>query len=666
MTFVISAGALLPATSPSSPSSPSRGYASTRLASTGIPYLDRTIAYDAIYRSQPNVRSVVDFLAKNIATLGAGLFRGEGAERESLQSTPLGLMLRKPQPNRSRFAFYRALVADVAIFDAYLAVKLSLGGRPALLRVPPPFVQLMGGDWRAPDWFKVTDGYGRTLAQLAPDRVLYVTGYAPDSEARGVAPMETLRSTIAEEIAAQGYRRGLWRNGARVGAVITRPREAPQWKDGARERFLEDWRASWTGDSEEAGGTPILEEGMELHKVAMTSVEAEYLGARRLSREETFSTYHVDPRLVGISSTSGDDAATRRGLYADTFGPWCSQVGSELTAQLIPDFDGFGLDVDTDYVELNLEGKLRGHFLDQAEVLSRSVGGPWLTRDEARAMFNRAPLADGIGAEVITPLNVMIGGRSSPADTAPGSPGAGQVAPPKVRELDTKAAGSPGGELIPRWKGWNTQFSGLIGADIATTRASTVSRLGAGKTLAEAFNRSALVTNLTATAKAMAATISDEEARHTMDELGVDADVYDPTFLLPALLPGSERFAEAIADALFGRLQSAVDTAKTPATAIIEAVQLAFDGFTQGAMLTSVATRVTTLGNSTRADVAEKAGRPRKTWRVHSSNPRSSHSALNGQSVEVGTKFANGARWPGDANLPPAETANCTCTLDFG
>ncbi len=42
---------------------------------------------------------------------------------------------------------------------------------------------------------------------------------------------------------------------------------------------------------------------------------------------------------------------------------------------------------------------------------------------------------------------------------------------------------------------------------------------------------------------------------------------------------------------------------------------------------------------------------------------RSSHRKLDGEKVEIGEKFSNGCRYPGDPEAPYAETCNCRCTL---
>ncbi|EYT84007.1 hypothetical protein CF54_04030 [Streptomyces sp. Tu 6176] len=64
-------------------------------------------------------------------------------------------------------------------------------------------------------------------------------------------------------------------------------------------------------------------------------------------------------------------------------------------------------------------------------------------------------------------------------------------------------------------------------------------------------------------------------------------------------------------------------------------------------------------------DAAGASGLTHKVWRTGGKNPRASHVRLNGDSVELGQTFANGLRWPGDANGSADETAHCDCHLDY-
>jgi HK97 family phage portal protein len=396
-----------------------------------------TAAYELIYATQPNVRTVVSFLGRNVAQLHAKLYeRVSDTERAYRRDHPLDRLLRRPVPVPSpgengprvaRYSFMRALVEDLGIFDNHVSLKVrAAGDRLALIRIPPQYVEPVGLNLLFPDGFRITSIPGAPI--FAAGDVLHLHGYNPIDPRWGLSPIETLRRLLAEDIAAGQYREQMWDNGARINGVIQRPIDAPPWRDAARDRFRQDFAGAYTGAGPEAGGTPVLEDGMTWQNVAFTSKENEYLDARKLTRAEVAAAYHVDPSMVGImdsANIANADAAHTR-LYQDTLTPLTAFIEEELTLQLLPEFESDPAALDLFYIEHNLDEKLRGDFQTEAEAASRAVGAPWLTRNEQRARRNLPPV-DG-GDELITPLNVTTGGRANPADTAPGTPGLGQAA----------------------------------------------------------------------------------------------------------------------------------------------------------------------------------------------------------------------------------------------
>lgn len=62
-------------------------------------------------------------------------------------------------------------------------------------------------------------------------------------------------------------------------------------------------------------------------------------------------------------------------------------------------------------------------------------------------------------------------------------------------------------------------------------------------------------------------------------------------------------------------------------------------------------------------DAAVHVGAQVKVWQVNSRNPRSSHIAVNGQSVAMSENFSNGMAWPGDPAGGADENARCKCSL---
>src|SRR5262245_33422775 len=74
--------------------------------------------YQAIYRTQVNVRTAISFLAEGIAGLGLHVFRRiSDTDRERLGDHALAALFDRPNPFTTRHRLIEALVSDMCIFD---------------------------------------------------------------------------------------------------------------------------------------------------------------------------------------------------------------------------------------------------------------------------------------------------------------------------------------------------------------------------------------------------------------------------------------------------------------------------------------------------------------------------------------------------------------------
>lgn len=407
------------------------------VAPTSVRLSDRlTVEYSEIWRCQPQVRTVVSFLARNIAQLGLHVYRRvSDLDRERVTGHPLAELLAKPNPYTTPYRFLESVVSDMAIYDNAILPKVKLGGQPrALVRVDPRRVTPLGDNLFTPTAYEIRGPRDKVV--LPADQVIHLRGYNAADERWGCSPLEALRTTLAEDYQAQLYREQLWRNGARVSGYLERPLDAPAWSKEGKDRFRAQWQAQYTGDGAKPGGTPILEDGMRYVPAGTTPRDAQYAESRKLTREEVTAAYHIPLTLVGIldNATYSNITEQHKIMYQDTLAPWLTMIQQDLALQLVPDFPA----VDDLYVEFNLAEKLRGSFEEQAVQLQTAVGAPWMTRNEARARVN-LPQVDG-GDELITPLNVLEGGQASPTDSAPPPDGATESGPPARR-----AVAAPGG-----------------------------------------------------------------------------------------------------------------------------------------------------------------------------------------------------------------------------
>jgi HK97 family phage portal protein len=505
---------------------------------------DYTADYAAIWKAQSAVRTNVTFLARNIASLGIHLFeRVSDTDRRRLTDHPLAQLLDKPNPRTTRYRLINALVHDKAIYDRAYWLKMS--GR-ALVRIPPAMVTPVGENWLWPEQFKIRGTRGEITRNA--DEVVYFRGYNPDGDL-GCSPIEALRRVLAEDYEAGRMREQVLRNGARMSGYLSRPKDAGKWSDPARERFARGWRAQYSGGGPEAGGTPILEDGMTFTAAAQTAQQLEYVAARKLTREEVAAAYFIPPPMVGLldHATFGNIEEQHKMLYQDTLGPWLSEIVEDLELQLLGDFPGEA----RVYVEFNLAEKLRGSFEEQASSIQTLTGAPVMTRNEGRGRLN-LPAIDG-GDELVVPLNVLVGGQASPTDTAP-EPGA--AAAPRVR---AKAPATH-----------TTKAEQVMRAYFKRQRASVLSALGA-KAAGDWWDGKRWDDELAGDLFALALTTSQVVGETVANDLGFDASDYDVDATLAALQSVARSQAATVNETTRELLEAALASDGTPAAVFDEA-----------------------------------------------------------------------------------------------
>ena len=649
-------------------------------------YSGRVHDYASLYRLQPNLRLVIRFLSRNIASLGLKPYRRiSRTEREELDpGHPLREFLHNPTPilpkPTSLHAWIRSIVEDLALYDLLFVLKLrnEASGRLNGIRVPPTMMEPIGDAWLWAEAFRLKGNRGER--DYAASDVIYLHGHNPEDPRTGLSPVESLRRILAEDAAAGEYRAQLWRNGARVSGVISRPADAPKWSETARNRFESDWRAARTGSGDGAGGTPILEDGMTFATASFSAKESEYLGARRLSREEVAAAYFIPPVFVGILENANFSNVKEQhvSLYADTLGPWLDWISQELELQLLPEFP----DVDDVYLEFQIEEKLRGRFEEQAVAIQSSTGAPWMTRNEARALRNLPAVAGG--DDLVVPLNVLVGGQASPTDSAP-DPGTLSRSSKAERAAGAKAA-------LPSYlRGWEAKHVEVLEGFFGRQSSSVISRLGAGQDLEEAFDRARWDGELRTDLLALSLAMAEDVAGPVASDFGTEFDLARAE----AWLGENARIAaEGVNAATFDELALAWSGVARRGEAgrkagLREALEdldldleddelddvLGGESFLDPArevfalaiasrIPTIATTRATSIGQWSRREAASQAGARSKTW-IASGAPNSRHAALDGETVPLGEAFSNGGQYPGDPSLGVDETAGCLCSLDF-
>lgn len=362
---------------------------------TSLQIGNRWASYSALYRAQHWVRTCVDKRAVLLARLPLKVYQHDDMNRPEVPDHAYARLLARPNDRQSRYSFWRGMLSTYDIYGDTFALKIrDAGGRPVQLAPLHPTAMHECDEHDGRLRWDFENAKVR-ISGIPDEDLLHLHNYNPDSSTRGLSKLESLRSTLENEDAALRSQSSFWRRGARPGVALTHPGKLSQ---PAADRLKLRWDQIAAG-ADNTGTTVVLEEGMKPELMQISAVEAQYIEARKLNREEVVAGFDMPPPAVHIldHATYSNITEQMRSVYRDTMAPVTVDLESELESQVRgsirrgasePDFG------DNVYAEFLLDGVLRGDFEQRADAYQKAINSGWTTPAEVRKLEN-LPFIEG-------------------------------------------------------------------------------------------------------------------------------------------------------------------------------------------------------------------------------------------------------------------------------
>lgn len=601
-----------------------------------------------LYATQSNLHAVVSFLSASVAQLPLRVYVRDGEnDRKRDRTSAAAKLLWLPNPDQTCYEFIESLIMEYLLMGSVFVWVLPDADTESgyQLRIIPRewIIDTISDTSYAPDKIRISAKTG-SIVEVPRDMFVQFRMYNPGNPGGYQSPISALKQTLTEQVNADRFRTDIWKSSGRFNAYMTRPANVQPWDDKQRKAFLEAFREGWGREGENKGKIPLLEDGMEIKPYQFNAKEAQYAETKQLSREDVAAAYHVNPSLIWHTSTQTYASAkdNARALYADCLGPTLQMIQQRINAFLLP---MIGADPNT-YVEFYLNEKLKGSFEERASILQSAVGGPYMTRNEARADSNLPPV-DG-GDELIVPLNVNNGIDNPEISTEQeDTQKRMRYVPHKSDDLQFKAQAD---------EAENQAVTDIISHFIKRQAKSILPKIGAGgKWWNEERWNDELTEDLLPATKA----ISDAHGKDTAKKLKTEYDAERTKNYIKTLTEGR---AKAINVATKRKIDEALKEDDPD-----EALNHVFEKREQSdasVLGKSIALTLTcwALGEASRQ--AKEQGSKAEVYKqwVTGENPREDHARMDGETVKIDEAFSNGADWPGDDVLGPEGTCGCNCS----
>jgi HK97 family phage portal protein len=347
------------------------------------------------------VWACVRIISNAIAMCPLILYRREGAKEIEAEGHAVHHLL-KYRPNRfqTAFQFKQLLMFHLLLRGNSTWFKGLVGGRPdELFPMHPDQTQVYR--WSELEWQYYYSPYNGGFQIFEPWEVVHVRGMSSDG-IEGIGVVEHARQSIGLAAATEKHGAKLFGSGAQVPMVLEMGPGQKLSKE-ARELLQEDFAKKYAG-LDNAYKVPIIEEGMKLTKLALTSEESQFVDSRKMSRQDICMWFGVAEVMLGVGEkTSSWGTGIEQmsiGFVRNVLRPWMKNIEEELCASLLTEAERpfYSLRFDTEEL---VRGDFK-NFVDALKVL-REMGA--LSANDVRSKLGMNPRDDEFGDDFMVPTN---------------------------------------------------------------------------------------------------------------------------------------------------------------------------------------------------------------------------------------------------------------------
>ncbi len=240
----------------------------------------------------------IHLIAGSVAVMPRDLITttGEDHRQPAVGHSLRKLIRTRPNERQTPKQFFEMQTAWLMLRGNAYALKVTGVRKEVISLIPlaPPQVEVK----ELPNGkivYIYTNGKGDKIT-YPREKILHVSNLSLDGT-RGLSTLTYMRESLALSIDGEVAASTLMKNGTFVDGVITVPEVM---SSEAHKRLTESWDAHRTG-VDNAGKTPILEQGAELKKLSMSAADLQFLEQRSWQKHDIAMFFGVPPHMLGMT-----------------------------------------------------------------------------------------------------------------------------------------------------------------------------------------------------------------------------------------------------------------------------------------------------------------------------------------------------------------------------
>lgn len=328
----------------------------------------------------PAVACAIGFISETVAALPFKIY-GREARTSAKDHPAYRLIHDEANPWTSAEELREQMTLDALLRGhGFAQVVRNAEGKPMELhRMDPGAVSIETDDLGEPSYrVRLKDGGDVVLPY---SEVLHINAFG------GASPITLAKEAIGLAIAAEQHLGGFYQNGGRPSGVIKHPNKLDA--EGAKKIA-----ASWfkTHGGKQAGGTAVLDEGMDYQTITHNNTDAQFLENRLEQVREIARAFRIPPTMLFELSrgTWSNTEEMGRQFLTMTLRPWLKRWQAAYARCLLTPEERA-----TFYVEAVTDDLLTTDFASRATAYGQYRSMGVLTANEVRGGLNLPPMPEG-------------------------------------------------------------------------------------------------------------------------------------------------------------------------------------------------------------------------------------------------------------------------------
>ena len=351
----------------------------------------------------PGIAACMQVLEDDLAKVPIQLFRKQSKNRRvpAEDHRLYRLLKESPAPWLSSYNWRRAIIHNaLASGNGHSRVWRSAEGNVERITPLRHGSTVMRWQKDGEPFFDVGDDRGLSWHDVIHMPYRSSTDRGVNNGIAGISPIDQHRETIALAVAAERFAARFFANGARPSVVLEMDKKFPN--DSAARRVRASFERVY-GGVDSAFKVAILELGIKLKEFSTNPADSQLIETRKEQAVQCCTMFGVPPHKVGILDRATNNNIEHQGIDYVT-GP-LSSLAESLQSSI--EIACLSLDEREEYyVEVNLDGLMRGDLASRYRAYSIGRQWGWLSADDVRSRENMDDLPGNQGKTYLMPMNM--------------------------------------------------------------------------------------------------------------------------------------------------------------------------------------------------------------------------------------------------------------------